>query len=557
MLPYSTDFFLTHYILSLLLTSLTSFSLGIFILVKNARAVASRTFAIFLLSVAWWSLMQALIGTWPNRGAWLQIVRIEHIGHVFLPSLFLHFIHANINLQQRRRLLVSYAISLSYLCIVPTRLLIDGVDLQAIGKYAIEPGPLYLPYVVWFVGTIVEALVKLRKAVHVRARRPHERMKLQYVFLASCIGYAGGLPNFFYVFDLDVFPLTPFSTYLVPVFALLIGYSIIRHQLLDIQVVIRKSLVYSILVGIITAVYLSFVLVAEKLLQGIMGYRSLIGSVAAGFAIALGFTPLKDAVQRLIDRFFFKGGQLALAEENERLRQEVAHSEKLKAVATLAAGMAHEIKNPLTSIKTFTEHLPYKHQDPVFREKFVRLVGQEVEKMSVLIQRLLEFSKPRTPELRPVNVSEVIEETLEFLQGTLLEKRVRIVKHYGQVDDVSADPEQLKQVLLNIFLNSLEAIHGSGSITVSTWQQDGHLRLMVADTGTGIPRRELQRVFDPFYTTKLHGTGLGLSVVHSIIREHGGRVQIESVKGQGTTVRITLPTNGGNEHGATSHLSRG
>lgn len=229
----------------------------------------------------------------------------------------------------------------------------------------------------------------------------------------------------------------------------------------------------------------------------------------------------------------------------ERFEEESRQTEKLKAVATFAAGMAHEVKNPLSSIKTFAEYLPQKYDDPDFREKFARIVGQEVGKINELVQQLLDFAKPREPQKQPVRASRLIDETVEFLQGSLVNKHVTIVRAYSKQDEVWVDPGQMKQVFLNLLMNSVQAMERPGCITISTVAENGHLEVAVADTGRGIPKGDLPRVFDPFYTTKPDGTGLGLSVVHSIIQEHGGRVIIDSGIGRGTTVRIQLPSYGG------------
>ncbi len=542
LMPYDPRFFLAHYMLSLFLTSGTCLLLGIFILVKNFRGCVNRSFALFMLCVAEWSFTQALVGTWPDKSKWLLIGRIEHSVHVFIPTVFLHFVHAILDLKDRRRLALSYAISLTFLSLVPTRLFIESVNPHQWAKFALDGGAIYPWYAVWFIATIIEALVKLRKAIRTKTDQPEEQVKLKYIFWATFIGFAGGLPNFLYVFDIDVYPINPFSTYLVPLYPIVIAYAIVRHRALDIRVVIKKSLVYSLLVALITSLYFSVVLTAEKLLQGVIGYRSLIGSIAAGFMITLGFNPLKEWLQRVIDRYFFRGSQSVLAAENERLRQELGQTDKLKAVATLAAGMAHEIKNPLASIKTFAEFLPERARDAEFQAKCARIVSQEVERIQSLVQRLLDFAKPRPPERQPAELSQLLDETLDLVQNELLEKHIQIVRNYSQHGGVLVDIAQLKQVFLNVLLNSIEAIDGPGTITVSTVAVNGHVEVLITDSGRGILPNSLPRVFEPFYTTKPSGTGLGLSVVHSIIKEHGGQIAIESQPGQGTTLRIHLPS---------------
>ena len=144
---------------------------------------------------------------------------------------------------------------------------------------------------------------------------------------------------------------------------------------------------------------------------------------------------------------------------------------------------------------------------------------------------------------------------MDFLQATLLQKHIAVETRFKGKDEVLADPMQMKQVFLNLLLNSVEAIDPPGKIVMSTTQHNGHVKIAVADSGRGIAKKDLQRVFDPFFTTKSGGTGLGLSVVHSIVREHQGRVAVDSALAKGTTVTITLPTNGRNSHEASAHLS--
>ena len=132
-----------------------------------------------------------------------------------------------------------------------------------------------------------------------------------------------------------------------------------------------------------------------------------------------------------------------------------------------------------------------------------------------------------------------------MLHGSLLSKHIEVIRAYTYEDNVLVDAGQMKQVFLNVLLNGIEAIKDQGCISIATVAENSHVESVIADTGPGIPRKELPHVFDPFYTTKSDGTGLGLSVVHSIIQEHGGRVMIDSDTGRGTTVRIQLPLNGG------------
>jgi len=334
------------------------------------------------------------------------------------------------------------------------------------------------------------------------------------------------------------------------------AYAIVQRGFLGIHIAIRKSLVYSILVTLLTVGYFGLIYGIERLFQTKFGYHSIGLSVAAFALMALAFQPLKMGIQRLVDQLLFRVPHEELVKRMERLEREVKQTDKLRAIATLAAGMAHEIKNPLASIKTFAEYLPMRYDDPAFRTKFSKIISQEVDKMNALVHRLLEFAKPATPHLEPVRLSQVVNDTLEFLQGALVQKQITVQVAFAQTDEVLADTVQLKQVFLNVLLNSIEALGGTGQIHIATTQQNGSVHATITDTGSGIAKDDLPRVFEPFYTTKPRGTGLGLSVVHSIVREHGGRIAIESERGQGTTVEISLPLNGG-AHGPHAHSHRG
>jgi polar amino acid transport system substrate-binding protein len=283
------------------------------------------------------------------------------------------------------------------------------------------------------------------------------------------------------------------------------------------------------------------VIISERYFQWLVGYHSIGATLVVAFLIAIFFNPLRSRIQTFVDRTLFRATPAELAAENKRLMDEVTQLDKLKAVATLTAGMAHEIKNPLTAVKTFVEYVPERHNEPAFRESFSRIVPKEVTRIHALVQRLLDFAKPSPANKRLVRISVLLDETLEFLSAHLLEKRIQVIRSYSECDSIEADPSQMKQVFLNLLLNSIDAMDKPGTIGVSTIQEDGHLSILVTDTGRGISKKDLDHVSDPFYTTKPNGTGLGLSIVRNIIQEYNGRMTIDSLEGVGTTIRIALP----------------
>ena len=242
----------------------------------------------------------------------------------------------------------------------------------------------------------------------------------------------------------------------------------------------------------------------------------------------------------------------------KRLELQIRRSDRLASLGTLSAGMAHEIKNPLVSIKTFAQLLPERYQDSDFRETFSNLIGHEIDRIDSLVNQLLRFARPAKPLLKPMHVHDVLEKSLMLVGHRLYQKEIKLSRSWNaDVDTIRADADQMEQVFLNFFLNAMDAMKQGGELIVSTeirsaaeWAtavdgKNGHrdeiLRVSVRDNGEGIKSEDIPHVFDPFFTTKDYGTGLGLSVVHGIIQEHGGQIEVESELAKGTAFHILLP----------------
>ncbi len=253
------------------------------------------------------------------------------------------------------------------------------------------------------------------------------------------------------------------------------------------------------------------------------------------------------------------GALLVLTDTTElkSLEEQVRRADQLSSVGTLAAGMAHEIKNPLVTIKTFTQLLPQRYADEEFRNDFSSLVAHEVSRIDGIVNELLSFSKPAKPKLAPLNLHETIEQTLKLVNEHTSQKNI-LLNNRCQAESaiIRGDEKLLSQALVNLNLNAIEAIGQSGAITVGTQNctyrfANGDkpenaktrrcIRLQISDTGEGIDPEHLQNIFAPFFTSKSEGTGMGLSVAHGIIREHNGAIEVESEPGRGATFYIYLP----------------
>jgi PAS domain S-box-containing protein len=226
----------------------------------------------------------------------------------------------------------------------------------------------------------------------------------------------------------------------------------------------------------------------------------------------------------------------------KQLEEEVRRADRLASLGVMAAGIAHEIKNPLVSIRTFIQLLPQRYNEKEFRENFAALTKKEVERINNLVEQILLFAKPRVAFFKPVNIIDIIKSTLLLFSAQLTDKEIKI-KAYYSADDIiiRGDEEKLKQAFLNIFLNSREAIVSNGVISINVIREEGKVKVSVKDSGCGIKRDVIDKIFEPFFTTKEKGTGLGLSIVTRIVDEHNGRIRIDSEKGKGTEVYIELP----------------
>jgi len=236
--------------------------------------------------------------------------------------------------------------------------------------------------------------------------------------------------------------------------------------------------------------------------------------------------------------------------ELKATQSQLLHSEKLAAVGALAATVAHEINNPLTGIYTYIKLMERKieqgHYGAADAEKYAGYLDtmrREVERTTAIVQNLLDFTRPKEPVRKSLNLVKVVEESLSLIRNKLNLNNVEVVNRLEPLPDVMADPAHMKQVFLNLMINACEAMEGGGTLTLgSEYDANGNKAIVsIRDTGIGIEPENLARIFDPFFSTKEKGTGLGLSVVNGIVTRHNGRIDIESSPGKGTNVRVTLP----------------
>lgn len=236
--------------------------------------------------------------------------------------------------------------------------------------------------------------------------------------------------------------------------------------------------------------------------------------------------------------------------ERRALERRAADAEALSAMGTLAMNLAHEIRNPLNAavlqLHLLDRNLGRLEADAAIRESLkgrVHIVGEEIARLNRLLTEFLELARPRGIAREAVQIAKLVEDVLDLQEETATSRGVAIARdivHEGSL--ALGDHEKLKQVVLNLVVNALDAMRGGGTLTVHVRPERDRVLLVVEDTGAGIEPEHLESIFDPFFTTKEAGTGLGLSIVRKIVDQHAGEVQIDSRPGRGTSVVVAIPT---------------
>jgi signal transduction histidine kinase len=233
--------------------------------------------------------------------------------------------------------------------------------------------------------------------------------------------------------------------------------------------------------------------------------------------------------------------------ESRRTAQQTIESERLNALRLLAAGVAHEIGNPLNSLHIHLQLMERSVQklhdgEKTELEQSIDVARSEVNRLDSIVTQFLKAIRPSRPQLRPENVNTIVEEAVRFFAPELQDREIVVEQELrADLPLLQLDRDQMKQAFYNVIKNSVEAMHRHGMLRIRTDLADTHVIVRFVDTGGGMSAENLSRVFEPYFTTKPSGSGLGLLIVRRIVREHGGELSIESSQGRGVTLTIRLP----------------
>ena len=624
-----------------------------FILLSAPRRKDTALLSLFNALVGTWCLFQLLGELSDNRDLVLLFTKINLAAAVLIPVAFFSFARAFSKSGRFSKVWINAGCAASFMLILTLKgsLFISGLETTRYFKYYPSAGPLYFVFAAYFFIYVFAGFYELIKALS--ESNGVKRNQTAYILAASLIGFGCGSTQFFPVFGINIFPA---GMFIFPLYAVLAAYAVVFHRLLDIKIAIRKSLIYSIIVIVFSAVYALMVLMFMGMMQKITGLNYYVSAAATIAVFALLFDPLKSYVQKTVDRLFFRDsydaqkalndfskaavsiisldqlfdaalsalcvkwkikdviiavkdhkesrfavrrrkgfeqtpdrtspplvvpikdndnisgflalgekpmrgmwngqdmeilevicGQIGVALEKERLYSEnldaqrkLMQNEKYAAIGSISASMAHEIKNPLTALKGMVSVLAENASDKEFMENFSNISIRQLDRINTTVENLLRLGR-RPDEMIPgqetaltVDLGEVLDEILSLISAKCKTAGIIIKKNMQNAPKVAGRKKELLHALNNVIMNAIEAMHEGGELEIIT----GPGQVSIKDTGQGMNAEALSRMFDPFYTTKEKGAGIGLSITDDIISRSGGKIEVESIYGKGTVFKI-------------------
>ncbi len=689
---------MSNYSFSLLLALISNLLIGTFVVIKKRNDSPAPSFFLLTIVLTFWLTGCFGESISESRSSALLWDKILYTGISLYPLIYFNFLFSILNIKRNKKVLtILGAISLFFLFLnySPWRYyLIRDVARVFSFRFIAVPNILWFVLVSYVVISVVYGV--LLKFSIFQKSTGFKRNQLKYLLIAYMVLTCGG--SMYFLLPLAI-KVPPIDATLVVVFSAIMAGTILRYRLMDIKLIFKKTMAYSLAAGLLTAFFAILVITITHLLSEFANVSSLKISIPAVLIIALLFNPLRNRIQKLIDKIFYKktydymttvnkishelasmlnlkkifnfvgdiifstmglrniyllaagpggdyevvysmgggqgwsifkidknadmvrllktsddivikdelpgiveiigqetidsisntmkpfngeviapvfiddklsllivlGGKLsgdiftdedvnllkivsnqtAIAVKNASLYAEKLRSERFASMGLMSATFAHEIRNPLTSIKTFAQLFPEKFNDTEFREVFSKVVIDDVERIDGLIKDLLNFSGEKTfSRMNEVDIIYLLDETLNYVKNKLgLEsKKISVEKIYKDVKiNIIGDSEKLKQAFINIITNGCQAMDENGVLKVNITLNGREVDIAISDTGKGILQEEISRLFDPFYTTKPMGMGLGLAISKKIIEDHGGRIMVESEISKGTTFTVSLP----------------
>jgi len=686
-----------------LVNGLSAALLGLFVFSRKPHDIRHQTYAIFCFCLTVWSYSYFRWLISDNASDALLWSRVLMAGAIFIPPTAFHHLVRLLDKKISHIFIAgNYVVAMVLFCGNWDNWIVTGVAPRGPFAYWPVPGPLFHLHVAQLAGLALLGLgILLRELPRADGLK---RNQIRFLIVAEIVGWSGGATNYPLWYGI---PILPYGNILVSAYTAIFAYAMVRYRLLDIELVIKRSLIYAFQLLILLTPCYVLLLLAQTLFFGEVSPRFSIFAVLLFILVGFFFPKFRFRTEEAFERVLFKkrhdyratllhssremismveleavcdnlvktvvnalgvpraslflldessgsyklrssvglnledakapeitrdealveiltrrheavireelemagdegpaleaagkmaslqseialplnskdrliailnlalregkemyspedievlstlANQAAIAIENARLYENLKFSQsiirradRLSSLGMLTAGLAHEIRNPLVAIRTFTQLLPERYLDQEFREVFQSLALKEVDRICGLVNDLLNFARPSTPNVSAQDVNEIVDAIARILETEAKDKDVKIEIHLGSaLPKIFIDKEQIKQVCMNLILNAIQSIEGPGTVEISTrlFGENGSKRfaqIEIRDTGVGIPEKDIENIFNPFFTTKKDGSGLGLSISHQIVKEHGGYIVVESQVGRGTSFFVRLP----------------
>ncbi|HDS01092.1 MAG TPA: PAS domain-containing sensor histidine kinase, partial [candidate division Zixibacteria bacterium] len=286
--------------------------------------------------------------------------------------------------------------------------------------------------------------------------------------------------------------------------------------------------------GITTAVVISIFAVLYIQLKPVIIAEDLINEYTEiAFYLAIG-----GMAGILVDR------DRSFVRKKEEAERKLQQAQRLSMMGQMTASIAHEIKNPLGSIKGASQILKDDSLSDEEKHEFAEMIEKEADRLDFVVKDFLSYARPSPSRFSEIDLREILNSAYKQLKYQARDSNIEINMDFDEVPSIKADPDKLRQVFLNILLNSFQAMPDGGKIEIKCLHDNGDAVIIIRDNGIGIPVQDLDKIYDPFYTTKSRGSGLGLATTKAIIEEHNGAIKADSARGEGTTFKISLPIEG-------------
>lgn len=693
------DNLLFHYVLSYALVGITLGIIAGFVYLQDKKNPLYRTFALYNLAIAWWCFFSLPAVLQHNPNIAVYWCRTFIVGAIFIPTIFFHFtlLFLGIIDKYKRVLKISYLFSFIFLLFDFTPLFIRAAESKTTLLSYTVAGPAFNIHVVHFFIIMFFGEILLLKR-YLKEKHTIQGTRILYYLSTGLLATIGGGANYFPVYRMEVPPLNPFGTYFLVVYGITVAYIILRYGFLEIQLIIKKTLIFAGLFTMAYAIFALFALLGQTFLEDVIRWNRWFAIISSIFVIVLALRPLENFLTKVTNKYLFQkkydptqliktftdevitltdldklarttittlvktlslessaillsnrnedkyemrdfygipnttvafdanspfskyvskvGDALVLSEKlpayikdemkkvnaklvlplmlhkqmigmialgkkksdqdyteedldilmalakaeaialsNARLFSDAKQNVKLAAIGALAAGINHEVCNPLNRMMSAMQIFLKSKQMGLYRDKSEKeLAGMsddimentmnDIRKIANITRKLSDFAKPsREVTTERVNIVTTLRDTMDVLGHEIELKRIIFDENVQGSLFTMADKDQLQEIFFNIIRNAIQATPENGKVSFSAKKKDGKLVVNITDTGQGIPDDKLDKIFNPFYSTKEkgEGTGLGLAIVRQLVYRNKGDIRVESQAGKGTTFMLEFP----------------